>query len=360
MTSRARPFVGIVGGFWQLKTDPGSLAEAQTTAREIGSALAAADMGLVVYFSNKESLEPHVVAGYVEGLPAGAGAGSIRVRYAQSQRNTVKFAEQSTRKDVFELNLFPSDDWEAPFYRSLVAADGVDAVLLMAGSRSTLIAGQIALARPLPILAVDTFAGAARVIRTELAMGAKDYPSASTHSIPEMVAWLNNQCAAQAERRAQARAKEIRYVKGVSQREKTFWAAGAFLALLVTFFLGLGQPPEAKLYAVLTLSGLIAAGATGALIRSLIWGTEETAPITSFLLGGIAGFVAGLAYLVPQYVGEYGVLDPDAKIVKATDKIQFVSAVLVAISAGVGFDTIFTRLKKQVDDQPVNVPAKLS
>lgn len=96
----------------------------------------------------------------------------------------------------------------------------------------------------------------------------------------------------------------------------------------------------------------------GALIRSVIWGAEETAPLTSLILGGVAGFVAGLAYLVPQYVGKYGVLDPAATKVEATDKIQFVSAVLVAISAGVGFDTVFTRLKKQAEDQPVNAPAK--
>jgi hypothetical protein len=79
--------------------------------------------------------------------------------------------------------------------------------------------------------------------------------------------------------------------------------------------------------------------------RSVIWGFEETTPLTSLLLGSIAGFVAGLAYLVPQYVGKYGVLDPAATKVEATDKIQFVSAALVAISADVGFDTVFTRLK---------------
>jgi hypothetical protein len=151
---------------------------------------------------------------------------------------------------------------------------------------------------------------------------------------------------------------ESRYLKAISQREKVLWAAGAFLALLVTFFFGLGQPPEPNLYAFLTLSALIAAGAMGALIRSVIWGAEETAPLTSLLLGGVAGFVAGLAYLVPQYVGKYGVLDPTATKVEATDKIQFVSAVLVAISAGVGFDTVFTRLKKQAEDQPVGAPAK--
>jgi hypothetical protein len=360
MTTSARPFVGIIGGFWNLKSDPAVFDEAKNLAKEIGASLAAASMGLVVYFSSDESLETHVVGGYVKALPAGAGAGSIRVRYAQSQRNAVKFVEQTTRQDVFELNLFPSDDWEAPFYRSLAAADGVDAVLLMAGARSTLIAGQIALARPLPILAVDKFDGAAGTIRSELAIKDRDYPSATTHSVTQMVAWLKNKCDVQAEQRAQARAKESRYLKGISQQKKAFYAAAAFLALLVTFFFGFGQPPEPKFYGVLTLAGLIAAGATGALIRSLIWGAEETAPLTSLLLGGVAGFVAGLAYLVPQYVGKYGVLDPAVTKVEATDKIQFVSSALVAISAGVGFDTIFTRLRKQAEDQPVTPPAEKS
>lgn len=360
MTSSVRPFVGIVGGFYKLKSDPAVFDEAKNTAKEIGAALAAAGLGLVVYFSDDDSLEPHVVAGYVKALPVGTGQGSIRVRYAQSQRNVVKFAEQTTRKDLFELNLFPSDDWEAPFYRSLVTADGVDAVLLMAGGRSTRIAGQIALARPLPILAIDKFDGSAGVVRTELAISSKSYPSAATHSITEMVAWLKNQCDTHAEQRAQARARESRYQEATSQRRKILWAAVCFLVLLVAFFFALGEPPAPNLYAFLTLVGLIAAGATGALTRSVIWGSEETAPLTSLLLGSIAGFVAGLAYLVPQYVGKYGVLDPAATKVEATDKIQFVSAALVAISAGVGFDTVFTRLKKQAEDQPVSATAKTS
>jgi hypothetical protein len=358
MTKNPMPFVGIVGGFWTLRNDPAAFDEAKKTAREIGAALAAGGLGLVVYFSDDEALEPHVVAGYVKALPDGAGAGAIRVRYAQSQRTRVKFAEQTTRKEVFELNLFPSDDWEAPFYRSLVASDGVDAVLLMAGARSTLIAGQIAMARPLPILAVDEFDGSAGVIRTELAISTRDYPSAATHSITEMVTWLKIKCDAQAEQRAQTRLRESSYHKGISQTQKVLWAAGAFLALLLTFFFGLGQPPEPKFYAFLTLAALIAAGSMGALVRSLIWGAEDTAPLTSLLLGGVAGFVAGLAYLVPQYVGKYGVLDPAATKVEATDRIQFISAALVAVSAGVGFDTVFTRLKKQAEDQPVTPPAR--
>jgi hypothetical protein len=357
MANDSRPFVAIIGGLWMLK-EPAVAEEAKEMAREMGAALAKAGMGLVVYFSNEESLEPYVVSGYVRTLPAGTGAGSIRVRFAESQKNEVKFAEQATRNDLFESKLFAGKDWEAPFYRSLVDADGVDAVLLMAGARSTLIAGQIALARPLPVLAVDKFDGAAGVIRTELATSAKDYPSSTTHSTTELVTWLKNKCVARAKEQAEARDRERKYLKVTSQREKTYWAGAAFFALLIAFLYALAQKPDPGLYPFLTFVGLIAAGAAGALIRSVIWGAEETTPITSLLLGGFAGFVVGMAYLVPQWVGAPGVLAPSAEGVKATDKIQFVSAVLVAISAGVGFDTIFTRLKRQAEDLAIGVPGQ--
>jgi hypothetical protein len=55
-------------------------------------------------------------------------------------------------------------------------------VLLMAGATSTLIAGQIALTRPLPVLAIDKFDGSAGVIRTELTRVSEDYPSSTTHT----------------------------------------------------------------------------------------------------------------------------------------------------------------------------------
>jgi hypothetical protein len=57
-----------------------------------------------------------------------------------------------------------------------------------------------------------------------------------------------------------------------------------------------------------------------------------------------------MAYLIPQWVGAPGVLKASATEVLPTGKIQFVSAVLVAISAGVGFDTIFNRLKGQAEN----------
>ncbi len=356
MANNSMPFVAIIGGIGNL--DDPTKVEARKTAKEIGAALATAGMGLVVYFSDDESLEPHVVSGYVAALPPGVGAKSIRVRFPESQKDKVKFAEQATRGDLFDPVLFPGQDWEAPFYRSLASAEGVDAVLLMAGARSVLIAGQIALARPLPVLAIDKFDASAGVIRTELAMGAADYPSSTTHTITQSVTWFRDKCEERAKQRAEALQRETKYLKANSQKRKTVWAGGAFLALLVAAFFGVALAPEPKLYPFLMFAGLVAAGAMGALVRSVIWGTEETPPLTSLLLGGVAGFVVGMAYLIPQWVGAPGVLAPAATVVEATDKIQFISAVLVAISAGVGFDTVFTRLKKQAEDQPVSAPGQ--
>jgi hypothetical protein len=352
MAGDRMPFVAIIGGFWGLD-DPAKVDEAKKMAREIGAALAEARMGLVVYQSDDRSLEPHVVSGYVKALPAGTGAGSIRVRFPESQKNQVRFTEQAKRDVLFECKVFGGQDWEAPFYRSLVDADGVDAVLLMAGGQSTFIAGQIALARPLPVLAIDEFDGAAGGIRSELAIRVEDYPSSRTHNPTQLVAWLKDKCVARAKEQAETLHMKKCYLRVTSQMRKTFWMIGAFVALFITVLFGTSQAPALWLYPFLTFAGLIAAGATGALIRSVVWGSEKTAPITSLVLGGVAGFIVGLAYLIPQWIGAPGFLSPSTEKVVAIDKIQFVSAVVVAVSAGMGFDTVFTRMRKQAEDQPI-------
>jgi hypothetical protein len=89
--------------------------------------------------------------------------------------------------------------------------------------------------------------------------------------------------------------------------------------------------------------------------RSVTWNPDETAPGRSVVLGGIAGFVVGAAYLIPQFIGAPDVLASKPTEVVWKAKVQFVSAVLVAISAGVGFDTVFARLRKDAEQQPIGV-----
>lgn len=161
------PFVAVIGGFYQC--DENVAANAKATAQLIGVELARAKVGLIVYFSDEKSLEPYVVSGYAT-VKSG---GRIRIRYAESQRGQVRFKEQDTQPELFDPpSLFPSQDWEAPFYRSLVEEEGVDAVLLLCGGTSTLIAGQIAMARRPPIMAIDEFGGSAAEIWHQMAQAA--------------------------------------------------------------------------------------------------------------------------------------------------------------------------------------------
>jgi hypothetical protein len=359
MARDGKSFIAIIGGFFDIKkNDPAKFGDAKKEATRIGEALAKADLGLVVYFSNEESLEPHVVNGYVKALPSGTAHKSIRVRFAESQKNVVRFAEQATHPDLFDRNIFPGNDWEAPFYRSLVDADGVDAVLLMAGARSTLIAGQIAVARPMPVLAVVACGGSAAINSTELATTRRDYPSSATHSIEDMVAWLKNECATRKQQIEKVVRAEKHYSELTSQQRKIVWAVGVVLAFIAAIGVGITGSTSPKWYPLVMLAGLVAAGATGAIVRSVFWGADHGAPLTSVVLGIVAGLVVGIAYLVPQWVGAPGVLAPSAASVEATDKIQFVSAVLVSVTAGIGFDTVFTRMKKEAETHGVGPPSQ--
>jgi hypothetical protein len=348
------PFVGVIGGLWQV--DKTKTAAAEAVANEIGAELAKAGFGLVVYFSNEESLEPHVVSGYAAALVDGVGR--IRVRYAESQRGAVKFKEEEVRPDLFEHRLFPGQDWEAPFYRSLTEEEGVDAVLLLGGARSTFIAGQIAVARRLPILVVDEFGGSATKIWNQLAQASpmKNFHSWGSRPVASFIAGLKEECAAVVAKRAEANRRELLFNAIVAQRHRWTYAAGSFVVLLAALFLGMMYTPFPSAYPITIFAGLISAGATGALIRLMLSGAPESDPRTSLLLGSVAGFIVGLAYLIPQWVGAPGVLAPKVDIVTATDKIQFASAVLVAVSAGVGFDTVFNRLQKQAQDLTIGPP----
>jgi hypothetical protein len=344
-------YVAVIGGFWDL--DEEKAAAAKAAGKVLGAELAKAGFGLVVYFSNEKSLEPYVVSGYLSALTDGAGA--IRVRYPESQRGQVKFEGET---GIFNHDVFPGQDWEAPFYRSLAEDEGVHAVLFVAGGTSTLIAGQIAVARRLPIVAVDQFGGSAAKIWNQLAQASpnKQRHSWGTRPAETFVKNLKDESDAVAARRKEARRREQILNTLVGQRHKAGYAAGAFISLLATLFFGMVYTPIPSVYPFVMLAGLIAAGATGALVRLVLWGPQENDPRVSLLLGSVAGFVVGLAYLIPQWIGAPGVLAPKAENVTATDKIQFASAILVALSAGVGFDTVFSRLQKQAQDAPVAPP----
>jgi hypothetical protein len=347
--------VAVVGGFYDLDANVQLGREAREYAQMLGRTLAEAGFGLVVYFSNDKSLEPHVVRGFVAALPPGESAPRIDVRYSEAQRGQVRFEEQDTREQLFHEDNFPGLNWEAPFYRSLAARDSVDAVLLMAGGQSTLNAGQVAVGRGLPLLAIDKYPGSARILRTELATRIMGYPSSQGWNPSQLVAWLRDQHLKEAERFRQTRYREQKYARMTSQRRGAAWFAIALMALLATLGLGLLGVDTPRWFVVTMGGALVSAGAVGALVRGLTTTTITLEPRLASLLGVVAGLVVGLAYLIPQLIGAPQLLEPDASIVKATDKIQFLSVVLVAFTGGIGFDAIFRRMLQEAEEVPVGV-----
>jgi len=219
------PFVAIIGGLWKL--DETNAIKAKQTGELLGKELANAGFGLVVYFSNDESLEPHVVSGYVASLKEGQRV--IRVRYPSSLKGKVQFKEESDHPELFEHVLFPGDDWEAPFYQSIASDEGLDAVLLLSGATSTLIAGQIAVARRLPILAVDEFGGSAGKIWSQLAQASpgKTRLSWGTRPINEFVSELKEQCNQAAIARANKLSRELVLARILSRRNQATYATAA-------------------------------------------------------------------------------------------------------------------------------------
>lgn len=339
-----------------LDADPKLGQEAREYAQLLGRALAETGFGLVVYFSNDKSLEPHVVSGFVDALPPGETTPCIDVRYSEAQRGQVRFKEQDTQPKVFdEENPFPGLNWEAPFYRSLAARDGVQAALLMAGGQSTLNAGQVAVGRGLPLLAIDKYPGSARILRTELATRNTGYPSSQGSSPSQLVTWLRDQHQTEAKRIRQERDRESEFSRMTSQMRGAAWFAIALIVLLATLGFGLLGVDTPRWFVVTMGVALVSAGATGALLRGLITTTMTLEPRLASLLGVAAGLVVGLAYLIPQLIGAPQLLEPNASVVRATDKIQFLSVALVALTAGIGFDAIFRRMLQQAEKVPVSV-----
>jgi hypothetical protein len=364
MTDASIPFVAVIGGLRPLDSDPASKAAAQQTGKIIGAALAKAGFGLVVYYSDAESLEPYVVSGYVAANPSGNEL--IRVRYANSQVGQVRFAEQTARPELFKEDLLPDDDWEVPFYQSLAAAGGVDAVVLLSGNNAVLIAGQVALARRLPILAVNRYKGSAEKVWKQLRYAGKQVPPWDDRSADTLVAALKLECVEAANRKDEERSKAAHDVATIvalqsqiarfqSQNLRTGYALGAFALFILATVYTIAFAETVSHYKVTLFVTLITAGATGALMRG-IWKPVETRPLVALALGSFAGFVVGISYLIPQWTGTGGVLDPKVTTISLTENLQLISAVIIAIAGGLGFDTILNRIEKQAADASVGPP----
>ncbi len=352
-----RPRVAVIGGFYKLdEEDPAEGLKAREFAVELGRELAEQGFKLVVYFSDDKSLETHVVKGFVPRVHPSEHENRIDVRYSEGQRGKVKFEEQKEKnyKNLFKENLFPGANWEGAFYRSLAERDQVDAVLLLAGGASTLNAGHIAIGRGLPLLAIDRFPGSAQILRSELATRDSGYPSAEFSSLRDLISWLKQKEANESARIAEEQGLVERYKRLTSQKRATRWMAVSLFALISLLAVGFIVEISPDAFIPLMFMTLCAAGATGAILRGLVASTQLTLePRLACLLGIAAGFIVGAAYLIPQFIGAPQLIEPGASTIRSADRILLLSVSLIALTAGMGFDSIFRRVIQEADSTSI-------
>ena len=119
-----------------------------------------------------------------------------------------------------------------------------------------------------------------------------------------------------------------------------FWVPLMIIALIVGAVVDLSSSTQ---LASLFFGGLFIAGAAGAAVR-LILPDQNAIQSGAYLLGGLAGFLLGLSYMIPHFVDGGG-----ASLFAIEDGtprslgLKFVFAMLVAFPGGLVFDYAFEK-----------------
>jgi hypothetical protein len=342
---------------------------ARKACSELGQELAKAGWKIAVYSSDKNFIEVDVVTGYIAS--GEAKEKSIICYYPYGA--DVHFSEMDSHqdKDYFVAEVDPSENWEVSFYRCLTR---VDAILLLGGGASTGTAAQIALSRNLPLLSVAPFGGAATEIWKNLRSQNLQYLEDS--DIQAMATWTNNSAKKDidslnkqyertkeklslAEQHNQAlREKAANWEKhliAVHEEKKKSFLAITFLVIFIIFLLaGLVSKPPLFLYTIITFLGLAAAGGVGSTIRMISSKPPKSRRNIVPILGIIVGLVFSILYLLPQLFQGESFLLPDIEITKGI-RVQYISAMIVAFIAGLGFDYAIEQLlkKSQADTEQI-------
>ncbi|MEV4637516.1 hypothetical protein AB0J80_09210 [Actinoplanes sp. NPDC049548] len=299
---------------------------------ELGRALADAGCDLVLFSSKPKYVEAWVAQGYA----AAPQHGEIRVR--PPAHAEVEFGFPQGPADVL-VEPDPGNEWELPYYRSLLTADGV---IVIGGGQSSRVAGIFAVLHEVPLIAVAAFGGGAASVRANLAKQPND---ASEQDITLMGRPWGDERAHHlvAALLAQIARRRDRVVyAGATARRRTLAARLALcvtlLALvgswLVAAFVG-SKPPPGVVDFLLVLATPMAAAGAGALLRQ-----QGSGPQWGWAVA--RGLGAGLVTVFLYIAGEL-VSVPDLFARLDAQRLLFF-LVPLGFTAGFTFDLVFTKL----------------
>ncbi|OLT30374.1 hypothetical protein BJF83_08780 [Nocardiopsis sp. CNR-923] len=234
-----------------------------------------------------------------------------------------------------------SGEWEVPFYRALLGADGV---ILVGGGQSTRITGILAMAQDVPILPVAAFGGGAEQVWTNLdkvrnhatdedmrLMGAPWSPESATDLVATLVRHAD-------ERDARARGERTRARLHRWAEACVILAAGLLLAAALSAIPLVGGPAPASATSLAALLvAPMSAAVSGALIRNSFG--EGGSWLHAGVRGLGAGTVSVLLYVAAQLLTVPDLLD----MLDARRLLFFV--IPLGFSAGFTFDLVLERLR---------------
>jgi hypothetical protein len=327
--------------------DPAAAAQA---AEEIGRELATRGHQLMVFSSSSHFIESAAVRGYVQS--AKAQPGSILVRNTVRQSLDV-FPEHAGHEELFDPS--PAQGgWEVAYYRALFETD---ALILIGGGRSTMIAALIAIARRTAVGPLTAFGGAASNAWERL-----DH-SPNTATKDDLAAFTGRWGPAKAaevvtavERQHQARLAE-QDQQDQQQRDERRWRTAGLLSALLCLALGLlavvlaaaWQPGSGGAVALLVF-GPVFAAMSGGLIRRPAEPSESR--LQAAVLGAAAGGISALLFIGAQLL-----TDPELLRGEAAARLCFY-VVPVGFIAGLAFDAVLTKLRgtEVLQTGPVEAP----
>ena len=337
------PIIAIIGN---VKTDPQAPAAAEALGRE----LAKEGFRILVYSSDIDFIESHVVRGYVAGRPVERR--SVQVRYPLHGQKPA-FPEQQTNAEAFDWRPDHNPDWEMSFYQSINEVDGV---LLIGGGGSTMIAGLVAIGHQIALLPLARFGGKATKIWETLRPG-RDLPTADEISMMARPDWADDQaadCVKALKDQIERKAELERQRQLEKRRRESNVTRHAVFALLFFVLSMIAVPvavswnlPQALLIWLLFMSPLLA-GIAGATIRLVFDIRQGAMPltaqstITTAALGLIAGGVAGLLFITAQITTAPPSGDQIVSCFQAKRLVMF--GVIIGFIAGLTLDAVFRKL----------------
>ncbi|MBR8740144.1 hypothetical protein [Nocardiopsis sp. MG754419] len=345
-----RPRIAVIGSLDERRAYDPPLREvdaARVACHELGRELALASCDLVVFSDRDHYAETLVVRGYATAPTPG---GRVLAHPARHQEYVPDLPVGASVRITTVRDT--GEEWEVPYYRTLLEADGV---VLIGGGRSTRVAGILALAQGIPVVPLAAFGGCAQQVwveqdRSGLHVTEKDVrvlgESWSGGSAGRVMGVLR----AQSERRAESR----RRAEHASRLRRWAESGGLVVAILlliaalaaIVFIPGPGPIGTATL--ALLLGAPMCAAMSGALIRDSFGSSRSLLRACARGLG--AGAVAVLTYVAAQLLTVPDLLET----LDARRLLFFV--VPVGFTAGFTFDLVFERLRRS--DPPAQSPSR--